>query len=75
MADRRSLEPHVGGSSPPAPAMRQIKLLDPPALAAFVRRAKKLHASGLSWSEIARVLGVSRTCLQMRLKRQERSVA
>ena len=55
--------------------MRQIKLLDPPALAAFVRRAKKLHASGLSWSEIARVLGVSRTCLQMRLKRQERSVA
>ena len=53
----------------------QIKLLDPPALAVFVRRAKKLHDSGLSWSEIARVLGVSRGCLRERLKRYKRGVA
>ena len=36
-----------------------------------------MHDSGISWSETAKILGVSRSCLRDRLKRcgQKRGVA
>lgn len=50
----------------------QDKILDDPELVVWVKRARKLHdEGGLSWSEVARTLNVSRGCLQKRLKRAE----